>query len=59
MKQEIMAFFREEDGVTAIEYGMIAAVIVSAILLAFTSLGTGLQTLFSNIVSKLTTQAGT
>jgi len=56
MKQTIMAFLREEDGVTAIEYGLIAGVIAVVIIAAFggdTGLGAKLKSLFSGIGSAL------
>ncbi|MFX1802738.1 Flp family type IVb pilin [Paraburkholderia sp. A1RO-5] len=53
----IRAFAREEDGVTAIEYGLLAALIAVAIILGATAVGTNLNTLFSNIGAKLGTAA--
>lgn len=35
----LMKFFRDEKGVTAIEYGLIAALIAVACLVAFQTLG--------------------
>ncbi|BDC46183.1 Flp family type IVb pilin [Paraburkholderia terrae] len=49
----IRAFAREEDGVTAIEYGLLAALIAVAIILGATAVGTNLGTLFTNIGTKL------
>ena len=42
-------FLRDEEGVTAIEYGLIAALIAIAILVGAGALGTNLNTLFNNI----------
>lgn len=47
-------FADDEDGITAIEYGLIAAVMVVAISTAFTSVRTGLETAFSTLADKLT-----
>lgn len=44
-------FVRDEDGVTAIEYGLIAALISLAIVTAVHSVGTNLSTLFTSIAS--------
>jgi pilus assembly protein Flp/PilA len=44
---------RDESGVTAIEYALIAALIAVAAIAAFTLVGTNLSTTFSNIASKL------
>lgn len=46
-------FWRDERGVTAIEYGLIAALIGVAILVATTNLGTKLSSVFSGIDTKL------
>ena len=50
----IKNFIREEDGVTAIEYGLIAVVIIAAV----TIVGTQLKKTFSTIGTKLTTANG-
>ena len=44
---------QEEAGVTAIEYGLIAALIAIAAIAAFTSVGNSLSATFSFIASKL------
>lgn len=49
----VRAFAREEDGVTAIEYGLLAALIAVAIILGATAVGSNLNTLFTNIGTKL------
>jgi pilus assembly protein Flp/PilA len=46
-------FVRDEDGVTAIEYGLIAALIALAIIGAVTTLGTNLNTLFTSLASSV------
>ncbi|OGR18371.1 MAG: pilus assembly protein [Desulfobacterales bacterium GWB2_56_26] len=46
-------FLREEDGVTAIEYGLIAALIGVAIVVAVTAVGTELNTTFNTVVARL------
>ena len=50
-------FVREEDGVTAIEYGLLAALIAVAITVGANLLGTNLNLLFSAIAKCLTTNA--
>jgi pilus assembly protein Flp/PilA len=42
-----------EQGVTAIEYGLIAALIAVAIITAVTLVGTNLTNTFNNVASKL------
>jgi pilus assembly protein Flp/PilA len=43
----------KEDGVTAIEYGLIAALIAVAIIVAVRAVGTDLVTIFNNIATAL------
>jgi len=43
----------KEDGVTAIEYGLIAALIAVAIITAVTTVGTDLEGVFNSIVKAL------
>ncbi|AIO37403.1 Flp family type IVb pilin [Burkholderia sp. AU19243] len=51
--EKIPWFIRDERGVTAIEYGLIAALIVIGIVVALTTVGTDLQTVFSTIAADL------
>ncbi|HEV2651447.1 MAG TPA: Flp family type IVb pilin [Rhizomicrobium sp.] len=46
-------FIDDDSGATAIEYGLIAALISVAIIVAITALGTQLSAVFSNITSQL------
>lgn len=46
-------FVRDEDGVTAIEYGLIAALIALVIIGAVTTLGTNLKAVFNTIASSI------
>ena len=47
--KKINAFWKEEDGVTAIEYGLIAALIAIVIIAAVTLIGTNLRSGFETI----------
>ena len=49
MRTLLQNFVRNEDGATAIEYGLIAAGISVAIITVVQGLGTKLNTTFSNI----------
>ncbi|HDR9768532.1 TPA: Flp family type IVb pilin [Burkholderia cepacia ATCC 25416] len=49
MKALIKRFLKEEDGVTAIEYGLIAGLIAVAIIAGASSVGTNLSSTFSKI----------
>ena len=51
--KKLIAFFKEEDGVTAIEYGLIAAGIGVAIAATVIIVGGTLDTLFKDINTKL------
>lgn len=46
-------FIKDEEGATAIEYGLIAALISVAAIGAMTALGTQLSTLFGTITTSL------
>jgi pilus assembly protein Flp/PilA len=47
-------FVNDEDGVTAIEYGMIAALIATALVLGIGYVTTGLETAFQFIQTQMT-----
>lgn len=49
----IKKFIREEDGVTAIEYGLIAALIAVVIIGAVTLIGTNLNVTFNAVAAAL------
>ena len=49
---------KNEDGATAIEYGLIAALIAVAAITALTSLGGTLKGTFETVDGKLTTANG-
>ena len=51
---QLMAPKRDETGVTALEYGLIAALIGMVILAAVSSLGTNLSAMFSGIAGRVT-----
>jgi pilus assembly protein Flp/PilA len=47
------SFLRNEEGVTAIEYGLIAALIAVAVIAVVSTIGTKLNTAFQSICTKL------
>ena len=49
MRRLVAGFIRNERGVTAIEYGLIAALIAVVIIGAITAVGTSLKTTFSSV----------
>jgi len=50
---KVFAFFKNESGATAIEYGLIAAGISVAIIAAVNGLGTQLNNTFTSISTQL------
>lgn len=50
-------FFNDESGATAIEYGLIAALISVAIIGAATTLGENTSTTFTNVADQMGTAA--
>jgi pilus assembly protein Flp/PilA len=53
--KSIIKFMREEDGVTAIEYGLIAALIAVVIIASVTTVGEALKAIFEHITTELET----
>jgi len=53
LQQMAKAFWYDEEGATAIEYGLIAALIAVAIILAATTMGTRLACIFQRVADCL------
>ena len=53
MRKMLETFVRDQNGATAIEYGLIAALIAVAIIGGVTAVGTNLSTTFTNVASNL------
>lgn len=53
MKHAILQFIRDEQGATAIEYGLLAGLIAAAIITAVTGVGTSLNTIFNYIAGAI------
>jgi len=53
MTKAIQAFISNESGATAIEYGLIAALIAVAAIAAMNTLGTKLSGTFNNVSNQL------
>ena len=49
----VSRFMKDESGATAIEYGLIAALISVVIITGATAIGTSLNSTFSNVSGKL------
>lgn len=55
MSKFVTRFLKDESGATAIEYGLIAALIAVVLIAAVTALGTKLSSLFQAISGKVPT----
>jgi pilus assembly protein Flp/PilA len=55
MSKFVTRFLKDESGATAIEYGLIAALIAAVLITALTAIGNNLDTKFTSIA---TTVAG-
>ena len=51
MRNILMQFVKDEGGATAVEYGLLVALIAGVIIVAVTTLGTDLNTTFTNVAS--------
>jgi len=58
MFRNLKAFMTNEDGATAIEYGLIAALVSVAAIGALTAMGGSLSTMFNTVSSALSSAAG-
>ncbi len=54
----IKSFLQDESGATAIEYGLIAALISVAAIAAMGAMGDALQVLFNTVAGELNNAAG-
>jgi len=51
--EKLLKFLKDEEGVTAIEYGLLAGLVAVAIIAGATILGGGLDTMFTAIGNKV------
>jgi pilus assembly protein Flp/PilA len=58
MRNFVSSFLRDESGATAIEYGLIAAGIAVAIIVAVQTLGTTLNGVFGTVNTSLAPSTG-
>ncbi len=57
--QKFRAFLKNSKGATAIEYGLIAALIAVAAIAAMKGIGTQLNNTFTNVKTKMEANPGT
>ncbi len=55
MLKGIKRFYLDESGATAIEYGLIAALVSTAAIVALTAMGNSLQLLFGSVANSMAT----
>ena len=55
----LKSLIRAESGATAIEYGLIAALVSVAAVVALENMGTSLENMFTTVSGKLDTAVGT
>jgi pilus assembly protein Flp/PilA len=58
MKSKLAQFWNDEEGITALEYGLIAGLMAVAIIAAIGFFTGGLTSLFTDLGAKLTSQGG-
>ncbi len=58
MKNVLARFMEDESGATAIEYGLIAALISITIITAATSIGSGIQSKFAEVATQVGAASG-
>jgi pilus assembly protein Flp/PilA len=58
MSKFVTRFLKDESGATAIEYGLIAALVAVALVTALGAMSTQLNATFNGIATKLTTANG-
>ncbi len=56
--KKFIRFLKDESGATAIEYGLIAALIAVVIVTGATAVGTSLDALFTSVASTLDDATG-
>lgn len=59
MLQFIKSLSRDERGVSALEYAVLAGIIVVAVVAVGATFSTNLQGIFTNLTTKVTNAAGT
>ena len=58
MLSHIVTFFKDDSGVTVVEYGLIVALVAVAVIAALTLMGGSLTNFFTAVGTTLTTAGG-
>ncbi|MBO1112380.1 Flp family type IVb pilin [Bordetella petrii] len=59
MKEQLLMFWNDEEGVTTLEYAILAALLVAGLATVISALTGGLETFFKTIATKLDGLTGT
>ena len=55
LMNQIMTFVNDEEGASAVEYGLLIAGIAAVVMVAIYAIGTALNTKFNDVATKLGT----
>ncbi len=58
MLTHLLRFLKKEEGATAVEYGLMIALIALAIIVSVQLIGTNLNTAFNGVATNLSTPGG-
>lgn len=58
LKSRILAVLMDRDGISAMEYGILAAAIIGVVATAAATIGTDLGTLMNKVITDLTNAGG-
>ena len=53
MKEKVLTFLRDEEGLTIVEYAVAAGLISAAVVLAFTTLGATILGIINGLITAL------
>ncbi len=53
LKETMIAFLKEEEGLTTVEYAVAGSLVAAAVVTAFTNLGTQVCTSISGIITQI------
>ena len=53
MREKLMAFFREEEGLTTVEYAIAGGLVGAAVIAAFVLLGEEVNAIITDITTRL------
>lgn len=53
MKEAIISFFKEEDGLTTVEYAIAGALVAGTVVIAFQNLGEAVETVIDGLTAAI------